>query len=40
MKNADDFYKKYQNAYKNDYGNDDELKEKKLTINSLNCLIK
>ena len=29
MKNVDDLYKKYYNAYKNDYGNDDELNEAK-----------
>ena len=29
MKNVDALYKKYCNAYKNDYDNDDELKEPK-----------
>ena len=29
MKNVDELYKKYYNAYKNDYGNDDELNEAK-----------
>ena len=29
MKNIDDLYKKYYNAYKNDYGNYDELNEAK-----------
>ena len=26
MKNVDELYEKYYNAYKNDYDNDDELK--------------
>ena len=29
MKNVDEFYEKYCNAYKNDYDNDDELNEGK-----------
>ena len=29
MKNVDEFYEKYNNAYKNDYDNDDELNEGK-----------
>ena len=29
MKNVDDLYEKYYNAYKNDYDNDDELSEGK-----------
>ena len=42
MKNVDELQEKYYNAYKNDYDTDDVLKEakKKLTTNSLNCLIK
>ena len=28
MKNVDELYEKYYNAYKNDYGNDDELKKR------------
>ena len=46
MKNVAELDEKYYNAYKNDYGNDDELKRKvrlkrkKLTTKSLNCLIK
>ena len=32
MKNVDQLYKKYYNAYKNDYGNDDELSEAKTKI--------
>ena len=43
MKNVDELYEKYYNAYKNDFDNDDELseaKKKKVKINSLNCLIK
>ena len=43
MKNVDELYEKCYNAYKNDFDNDDELseaKKKKVTINSLNCLIK
>ena len=43
MKNVDELYEKDYNDYKNDFDNDDELneaKKKKLTRNSLNCLIK
>ena len=43
MKSVDELYEKYYNSYKNDFDNDDELseaKKKKLTRNSLNCLIK
>ena len=29
MKNVDKLYKNYYNAYKSDYGTDDELKEDK-----------
>ena len=39
MKNLDELYKNYYNAYKSDYDTDDELKEDKkcfLTTNSLN----
>ena len=40
MKNVDELYKKYYNAYKSDYDTDDELKEDKkkkyVTTNSLN----
>ena len=28
MRNVDERYEKYYNAYKNDYDNDDELKKK------------
>ena len=43
MKNVDELYKKYYNAYKNDYDSDDELsegKKKKLATNNLKNLIK
>ena len=42
MKNVDELQEKHYNDYKNDFDNDDELSEskKKLTTNSLNCLIK
>ena len=39
MKNVDELYKKYYNAYKSDYDTDDELKgakKKKFDQNSLN----
>ena len=42
-KNADELYEKYYSAYKNNYDNDDELREaknQKLATKSLNCLIK
>ena len=41
MKHVDDLYKKYFNAYKKDY-DADELSgaKKKLTTNSLSCMIK
>ena len=38
MKNVDDLYKNYHNAYKSDFNTNDELtedKKKKLTTNSL-----
>ena len=42
MKNVDELYEKYYNAYKNDYDADElsEAKKKNLTTDSLNCLIK
>ena len=42
MKNVDQLYEKFYNAYKNDYDADElgEAKWKNLTKNSLNCLIK
>ena len=42
MKNVDELYEKYYNAYKNDYDADalSEAKKKKMATNSLNCLIK
>ena len=39
MKNVDELYKNYYNAYKSDFDTDDELaenKKKSLTTNSLN----
>ena len=39
IKNVDELYEKYYNAYKSDYDTDDELKKdqkKSLTTNSLN----
>ena len=42
-KNADELCEKYYSAYKNNYDNDDELREaknQKLATKSLNCLIK
>ena len=43
MKNVDELYKKYHNAYKSDYDTDDELKRikrKSLTANTLNQAMK
>ena len=42
MKNFDELYEKYYNAYKNDYDNVDKLSEakKKMATNGFNCLIK
>ena len=39
MENVDELYKKYYNAYKNDYDSDElsETKKKNLTTNSLSC---
>ena len=43
MKNVEELYKKYYNAYKSDYGTDNELnkaKKNRLTTNSWNWLLK